>query len=312
MTWSSRSAPSVAGFAQAPDAQRGVQGGGDAVAHGVGDRQVELVAGKAEVERVAGDRRRRLEPAGEREGPGLAGLGPGEEPVLDLRGQAQRPGALTPLVEVGMAAVGDHHEGEQVRELRDRGDRLRVRLARQVQLQEPDGLTALGDRSEHTPVPGPLRSPVLVLGSQDLHLLDADRLLLRPAVEGHHGRGLLAVAPLARRPRRSAARLGPQRDVGEPHECTPGQIGDQEGHLRRLESPAQLAGRRLHGLHRRGRLGRLDHAPQSPRAADVHHVSEHRARAGVCGRDGPSQGTASRPGRATSGTAAESEERNPG
>src|SRR3954447_19159826 len=79
--------------------------------------------------------------------------------MLDLRGQAQRAGPLTPLVQIGVSPVGDHHERQEVRKLSDVPDRLRVWLGPDHELPETDRLTALGHRrgppatGRHVPAP---------------------------------------------------------------------------------------------------------------------------------------------------------------
>ena len=87
--------------------QRGEQRGVDLVAHGVGQREVQHVPLQREVERVAADVAGRLQPARERELPGLARVGARQQAVLDLGGERQRHRALAPLEEVGEPAVGD-------------------------------------------------------------------------------------------------------------------------------------------------------------------------------------------------------------
>ena len=202
----------VAGAPQAGDAQRGGQRGRHAVPHRVRQGQVQVVAGQAEVEGVAGDVRGRLQPGGQGERPGLAGLRPGQQPVLDLGGQAQRSGALSPLVEVGVAPVRDHHEGQQVRQPGDLVERRAGRLLGQAQLQQPDHLAPLGHRRQHQPGRGRLGRPRR--GRADhLDLLRPHRLLGRAPVERQHRRGLLSprVVRPARAARRAAAPSSPSR-----------------------------------------------------------------------------------------------------
>jgi hypothetical protein len=140
---------------------------------------VQGVAREAVVERVAGDVGSRLEPPRQRERAGLAGAGLGQQPLLDLGRQAQRPAPLSPLVEVGVAAVGDHDEREQVCQRRDLGEVVLAGFGGRPELQQPDDLAALGDGREHGP------AVVLDVGLRrdDLQLLSPDDALHRTAVE---------------------------------------------------------------------------------------------------------------------------------
>ena len=111
--------PRPPGVPQAAHHHRRQDRGLDRVAHRVGHRDVQRPAVQREVERVAAHVARRLEPGRQRELAGLARVGAGQQPVLDLGGQAQRTGAVAPLVQVGVPPVGDHHEAQQVRNSRD-------------------------------------------------------------------------------------------------------------------------------------------------------------------------------------------------
>ena len=101
--------------------------GVDRVAHRVGHRQMQGVAFDREVERVSADVAGGLQPGRERELPGLARVGAGQQPMLDLGGERQADRALAPLEEVGEAAVGDDDVRERVRGQRDVRERLLVR-----------------------------------------------------------------------------------------------------------------------------------------------------------------------------------------
>jgi hypothetical protein len=83
--------------AQPSDHERGEQRGAHLVAHGVRQREVQDATLQREVEGVAADVAGRLEPPRDRGLPGLAGVGPRQEPVLDLGGRRQGHGALAPL-----------------------------------------------------------------------------------------------------------------------------------------------------------------------------------------------------------------------
>src|ERR1051325_318434 len=101
-----------------------------------------------EVEGVTADLTRRLQPGGERELPGLAGKGTGQQPMLDLRRQRQRNRALAPLEQVGVAAVRNDDVSQEVPGQRDVGHRLLSREVIQAQLQNADSLTAARHRRE--------------------------------------------------------------------------------------------------------------------------------------------------------------------
>ena len=222
--------PSAAGVAQAPDAQGGGQGAGHAVAHRVGDRQVQDVTGQAVVEGVAADRRRRLQPGRQGEGPGLAGERGGQQPALDLRGQGERGAALPPLEEVGVPPVGDHDERQDVRDPGDLREHHRVGLGRQGQLQQPERLTPLGHRREDHPLAAAGAVPAPGSRRDDLDRLGAQRLLGGAAVQRQGDRPFVVVEP------RDALVAGQytalhrliRRRVGEADQPSPGHVRDQE------------------------------------------------------------------------------------
>lgn len=90
-----------------------------------------------------------------------------QELALDLRCQADRSGAVAPVVEVGEAAVGHDDVGQRVRGLLDLRQHF---LAHDVeeQLQYADGVTAVGNRSEQA-LPRPVRLHLhQLLCTQDL------------------------------------------------------------------------------------------------------------------------------------------------
>ena len=151
--------------------------------------------------------------------------------MLNLRGQAEGTAALAPLEQVGVSPVGDHHEREQIRDLRDIGQRLRGRFVLEVQLQQADGLPALGHRRQHPPPSAGTMPHLRRVGPQHLDGLGAHRLLLRPAVEGQHGRRLLVVASFSAAQRRATVSFAAsERDMGEADQCATGHVRDEEGH----------------------------------------------------------------------------------
>jgi hypothetical protein len=91
--------------------------------------------------------------------------------------------------------------------------------------------------------------------------LGAHRLFCWTPIERKHGRRFLSLPSFAA-PKHMLARLPHrmQRDVCEPDEGTPRQVGDQEGHRRGAQGHAELAGDRLDRLYRRRRLGDIKHA----------------------------------------------------
>jgi hypothetical protein len=158
-------------------------------------------------------------PTGEREGPGLAGLRAGQQSVLDLRRQAQRAGALPPLVQVGVPPVGDHHERQHVSQPGDLRDGLGVRSSGQRELQDPDGLAAFGHRSKHQPLVVTIGCLVPRRRVQKLHALGADGLLSWSAVERQQGRGLLERTPLVGH-EGAVDPVGGELDVRQPDQGT--------------------------------------------------------------------------------------------
>lgn len=82
--------PLPAGAAQCADEEGGQERGVHVVPHGIGDGQLDVVAVYDVVEGVAADMLGRLQGPGDRELGRLAGQRRGQQPVLDLGGQAQR------------------------------------------------------------------------------------------------------------------------------------------------------------------------------------------------------------------------------
>jgi hypothetical protein len=118
------------------------------VADGVGDRHLQAVAVEGVVEGVPSYRGGRFQPSGEGELPGLAGVGGRQQPALDLRRQGERGGAHAPLEHVGVPAGGDEDVGQRVRGAADVGDLSDGGESGQSQLEQPDGVPAVGDRND--------------------------------------------------------------------------------------------------------------------------------------------------------------------
>src|ERR1043166_9071911 len=93
------------------------------------------VSVQRKIEGVTTDLASRLQQGGDRELPGLTSKGSGQQPMLDLRRQGQRYRALSPLEEIGVAAVRNHHVCQEVRRQSNIGHRLLNREALQTQLQ---------------------------------------------------------------------------------------------------------------------------------------------------------------------------------
>jgi hypothetical protein len=135
--------------AQAADHERGEQRGSDLVAHRVGHREMQHAPLHREVEGVAADVARGLQPARERELSGLARVGARQQAMLDLGGERERDRALAPFEEVGEAAVGDDDVCQGVCGERDLGLHSFVRRVVEHQFEHADGLAAVGHRREH-------------------------------------------------------------------------------------------------------------------------------------------------------------------
>ena len=156
--------------AQRPDEHGRQHRGVDLVAHRVGHRQVQGLAFQGEVERVAPDIARRLQPRRERELTGLARVGAGQQAMLDLRRERERDGPLAPREQVGEAAVGDDHVRERVRGERDVRDRLLVDGSGERDVEHTDRLPAVAHGREH---------PIAGLGRLDLDRLGGERATVR-------------------------------------------------------------------------------------------------------------------------------------
>ncbi len=142
--------------AQASDTEGGELRGGDAVPHGVGDRQVQRSALDHVVERVAAGVVGRHQPAGQGELRSLAGVGRRQETSLDLGFEAQVGVALPELVQVAEPAIRDDHVGERVAGRAQVVQDLSAGRLVEQQLQDADRLTAFadGDVHPHTVVVG--------------------------------------------------------------------------------------------------------------------------------------------------------------
>jgi hypothetical protein len=235
-------AAAAAGVAQAADTQRRGQCTVHTVADGIGDAEMKQVPGEAVVEGVPTDTGRRLKPRREGERVGFTGERRGQQPPLYLRGERERRRSLPPFEQVGMPTVGDHHECQGVRRPRHPAhDRLRW-CDGQRDLQQSDGLPALGDRRPHHE---------LVTDLFDQHLLGTQRLLLRAAVElQHHGDVLVLPA---------AAGQLTERHVDQTDQCATAHIRHQKRHPHRVQAKPDAAGHRLHRVDRGSLLHRKQH-----------------------------------------------------
>jgi len=101
-----------------------------------------------EVERVT-DLARRLQPGCERELPGLARKSTGQQSMLNLCCQRQENRTLSPLEEIGVAAIRNHDVREEVRRQSHVGHRLGDRVLLEPQLQYADRFAATRHRREH-------------------------------------------------------------------------------------------------------------------------------------------------------------------
>ena len=218
----------------APTSTRRQQRRVERVAHGVGHRQMQRVALEAEVEGVAADVPRRLQPPGQRELPGLAGVGAGEQAVLDLGLQRQRHRALAPFEQVGEAAVGDHDVGQRVRCARRRRP---ASLVRRV-VQRP------------APGPRPPRrgwSPARTTGCRRRRRTTSTCCSARARPCGVPLSGTVSARS---RPMRAVGL--PRGDVAEADQRLPAVVGDQEADIARPERLAQGIAEHLRGCDRRG------------------------------------------------------------
>ena len=202
------------------------------MAHRVGDRHMQGVAFDREVERVSGDVARGFQPSRERELPGLARVRAGQQPMLDLGGERQADRALAPFEEVGEAAVRDDDVRERVRGQCDVRQRLLVGKLRKAQLQNADGLPAVGHRREQTDT---------VSIGLDLERLAGQRAAMRAS---HQGDALRRLAPLGSAGRRAAG-------VAQSNERLPAEVRDEKGNLRGAERVREALGEHIGRRDRR-------------------------------------------------------------
>jgi hypothetical protein len=222
---------------ECPDQDRGQQRGVERVAHGIGHRQVQRVALDAEVERVSPYVAGRLEPPGQSELAGLAGVGAGQQPVLDLRLQGKWQRALPPLVEIREAAVGDHDVGKRVRRAHDDVEGLIVGRVGQPQLEDPDRFAAARDRGEQ---------PAAALLRDDLDLLPGKSSPLRRPGERHDLGALTTGAAVA----------AATTDVPQTNERPTAVVGNEEADVPRTDRLGQRGAEHLGRPDGRGRLDR--------------------------------------------------------
>ena len=251
--WPARSAPAAAAVAQAAQQHARQQRGVDVVADGVGHRQVQGVAVEGVVERVAADGVRRLQPAGDGEPVGLARVGPGQQPPLDLRGQRERRRVLRPVHEVGVPPAGDDHPGQRLGDGGDVGEDQLVGVAGQVQVDHAEGVAALRDRHEDA-LAAPLVEPHDPLAAQHL-------LVDRAAQREDRDVAVLLLHPGRVRVGSGEAHHGPVRDVR-----------DQELDVRRPGQGGEAVGHHVDGLHGRRRARLSQYVAQvDPRAVGNRH-----------------------------------------
>lgn len=84
------------------------------MALGIADRHLQRVSLDAVVERVAGRLAGGFEPTGNRKLGRFAGKGGRKEATLDLGAEREWHIALTTLVQIGVAPVGDDHIGQRM------------------------------------------------------------------------------------------------------------------------------------------------------------------------------------------------------
>lgn len=152
------------------------------------------------------------------------------------------------MVEVGEASVGDDDVRQRVRGLLDLLQHVLCDVSEE-QLQDPDGVPSVGDRSKHPlPLPG--------LAHLD-ELLSTQNLVVDTAGQ----RNLIGTASLLRirllaHPQQAAA-----DDVDD--------VDEQERHIPRAEAAPEIARHDIEGAHRRGILRRGQHLGQS------HPITRH-------------------------------------
>ncbi len=202
----------AAGATGGIDQQSGHQGRVDDVTHGVGDRQVQGVGVEAVVVGVPSDGGDGDQCAGEGELRGFAGGGGRQELGLDLRCQADRGGAVAPVVEVREPVVGDEDVRQSVRGFLHLRQHLRSGLGEE-ELQDFDGVAVRHRREDPLPRPAPIAVSLIPLFTTRLAALPARAGFGQEARMGSGFRELRSgrrEAPgLLRRPDRSGARTPP-------------------------------------------------------------------------------------------------------
>ena len=247
-TCSASPTPARRALRRPADHERGEQGGVDLVAHGVGQREVQHVALEREVEGVAADVAGGLQPARERELPGLARVRARQQAVLDLGGQRQGHRALAPLEEVGEPAVGDDHVRQGVGRERDLGQHLLVRRLGEQKLEDADGLPAVGHRREHA---RPVRAGF------EHERLGGERTPGSAVHQRHPLGGLVTLRA------RGCAAAG----VAEPDERVAAEVRDEERHLPGVQLARKALAEDIGSGERRSVLNRRE---------QLHKVEPHR------------------------------------
>lgn len=220
------------------DQERRHEGGADVVAHGVGDRQAQGVGVEAVVVGVPGDVGGRDQGAGQGELGCFTAGGGGQELALDLRGEADRGGAVAPVVEVGEAPVGDDDVRQRVRGVLDLGAYAGRHLGEE-DLQDAEGVAAVGDRGQHP-------MPVLAVCRHDDVLAEQNVVVDTAARERDlFGRLLARLCGGVVDPQQASA-----DDVDDVDD-----VDEQERHVPGVEPVAQIARHDIERAHGRGTLG---------------------------------------------------------
>ena len=236
--------PPPASVAQTAHQQRCEEGGRDVVPGGIGDRNVQRVLVEVVVERVTPDGVGRFQPAGDGELSRLAGERSRQQAPLDLRGQRERGGSLTPLEQVGVPAVRNDDIGQRVRGCRYISDGLVIGALGEDQLKHTDGVPTIGHRHRQ------LGAAVDLL---DVDLLGSQHLLVH-RVRELQGLEVPAALPACR----VLARLRP----AEPDDGVAAEIGDQEADRAGPHDRGEFVGDDLDGLGRCGGLHALQQRPE--------------------------------------------------
>jgi hypothetical protein len=205
---------------------------------------MQRVSLEGKIERVTADLAGRLQPGGERELPRLAGKGTGQQAMLDLCRQRQRNRALTPLEQIGVAAVRNHHVRQEVCGQSHIGHRLLNREVLQSQLQHTDRLAAAGHGREH--------ASAAILGNH-LDRLGSEPPPVRRPNQGHPLRGLLPVqTPFS-------------AGMAQANQRPPAEIGDKKADLAGADRFGQCPGEHIDRRDRRSRLDRREQQVQVQR-----------------------------------------------